>query len=167
MRWWPDVAVALILAIIFAVIVGVIFEIFGVGARIREYLRELKAQKSARTIAQIQKRVSEKEKYRDTFVSDKALYLGVFRISLVMLTSMAAGWAVLILAHSWPFRDFFAGQIPLLNFWALFYFGLAVIGGIQGVRIAQHDTKAKSDQMVRKLDGEIESLKNQIKQLQQ
>ena len=91
---------------------------------------------------------------------------GVFRISLVMLTSMAAGWAVLILAHSWPFRDFFAGQIPLLNFWALFYFGLAVIGGIQGVRIAQHDTKAKSDQMVRKLDGEIESLKNQIKQLQ-
>ena len=60
-------------------------------------LRRVRERWSRYTIAQLQKRIAERERYRDTFISDKAIYLGIFRITLVMLVSISAGGAVLVL----------------------------------------------------------------------
>jgi Na+/H+ antiporter NhaB len=156
-----------IFALVFALVVAVLFELFDVGAKIRSsrYVRRCRDILSKRTIAQLRKQIAEKEKYRDTFVSDKAIYLSVFRIALAMITCVAAGWSLLIMAHSWPFRAFFAEQASVLDFWALLFFVLTVIGGIQGVRIAQLDTKAKADVMVQKLNVEIRFLEEQLGKL--
>jgi hypothetical protein len=164
---WQDIVVAIALAIIFAFIVAVIFEVFNVGTRIRDRLRRLRDKWSNYSAAQLRKRIAEVERYRATFTSDKGIYLGVFRVTLVMLASMSMGWAVLILGHTWPFRSFFSGQVPLLDFWALFFFALVVIGAIQGVHIAGLDTKTKTDEMIGKLDDEIAGLREQLRLLEQ
>lgn len=151
----------------FALIVTVLFELFDVGRKIRSsrYVQQFRDKWSRRTIAQLEKQIANREKYRDTFVSDKAIYLGVFRIVVVMITCVAAGWTLLIIGHSWPFRIFFGGQASLLDFWALLFFALTVIGGIQGVRISELDTKTKADEMVKKLNVEINSLKIELETL--
>jgi hypothetical protein len=120
-----------------------------------------------RTVRRFRERITEVEKYPATFTSDKGIYLGIFRVTLVMLASMSMGWAVLILGHTWRFRRFFSGQVPLLDFWALFFFALVVIGAIQGVHIAGLDTKTKADEMIGKLDDEIAALVEQLRLLEE
>jgi hypothetical protein len=60
MRLWPDLIVAIVLAIVFAVIA----DLLRVGSRVREFWRWVKDKQAESSIAAITQRIAEQEKYQ-------------------------------------------------------------------------------------------------------
>jgi CHASE3 domain sensor protein len=75
------IAVGVPLALVFAVLVVY----WGFDEYAHAIRRRRKNKAAEKSIARLQKRISELENYRNTFVSDKGMYLATFRIVLVVL----------------------------------------------------------------------------------
>jgi H+/gluconate symporter-like permease len=151
-------AIAVPLALVFAVVVVY----WGVDEYAHAVRRRRKNKAAEKSVARLQKRISDLENYRNTFVSDKGMYLATFRIVLVVLFCMCASGATLISGYLQPFGNFLAPMVGFLNTFALVFLILAMFGAMQGVRIAVLDTKSKAAEMVEKLDKEITGLREKL-----
>jgi hypothetical protein len=106
----------------------------------------------------LRKRITTLEMRRDAVAiyleSEKALYLTILRVVMVTLVAIATGDG--ITASGDPAR---IGPVFVLS---LFFYGLAVVTGIQGLKISELDSRAKVTQTVEKLNSEIADLKTKL-----
>jgi len=130
------------------------------NGRIRTGIRHLKNKWSERSVAQLRKRITALQARRDTVASylssDKALYLTSLRFVISMLLTVALGAGTSVLGDKFPTLG------PLFLF-ALFFYFLAVVIGVQGLTISALDTQAKVTEMLAKLDSEIANLEQKLK----
>jgi hypothetical protein len=142
----------------FALLFALIFDVLDSNGRVRTGIRHIKNKRSERSAAKLRKRIEALEVRRDTIASyltsDKALYLTVLRIVLVMLVAIASGEGVTVLGGA-------LGMGPLLPL-SLFFYGLAVLGGIQGLKTTELDNRAKVTETIAQLDSEIADLKTKV-----
>jgi hypothetical protein len=137
-------------AAFFGFLFAVIFDVLDANGRIRTAIRHIKNKRSERSATQLRKRIEALETRRNTITnylsSDKALYLTILRIVIVMLVAIASGEGVTMLQY--PLST---GGVILLS---LFLYGLAVLGGIQGLKITDLDSREKITETISKLDSE-------------
>jgi len=97
MRWWPDIVLAVVLTLVFAVVVDVLH----VGSRTRDFTRHLKNKLSERSVARLRKRIAELQQYRDRvslhLSSDRALYLTALGTILGVMAFISLGAMIAIL----------------------------------------------------------------------
>jgi hypothetical protein len=96
--------------------------------------------------------------------SDKAHYLGTFRLILGILLCMCVGMIVFITGH---FVSPMLSALTLsesqavrsMNLLAIFMFTIAIAVAAQGLNVASWDTRPKVAEQVKKYDAEIANLK--------
>lgn len=148
----------IVLAAIFAIIFGLILDLFTPGSRLRAGIRHIKNKLSERSAERLRERIRQLETFRNDVAaylsSDKALYLATFRIVIGILVTMATGAGLAMLDNIFP-------SSPLGLFAGCFYF-LAVVIGIQGFKTSSLDTPAKVTAMIIKLNSEIDDLRKKL-----
>jgi hypothetical protein len=153
-----DAVLAVILAVICAVGVGLILDVLDPNGRVRTGIRHIKNKRSERSAAKLQKRIDALQVRRNTTAryldSDKALYLMILRIVLVMLVGIAGGDATAQL-------EFPLGRGPVVPL-SLFFYALAIVGGIQGLKITEFESREKITETITKLDSEIADLQAKL-----
>jgi hypothetical protein len=150
-RNWQGIALA--------VVVGVIVDLLAIGSRLRAGIRRIKNKLAERSVTRLQKRIKQLETQRDTYAkylsSDKALYLATFSIVIGILTLMALGAGITVLAEVLP-------TLPPLGLLALFCYLMAVGVGIAGFRISTLDSRGKISEIITKLDAEVVGLREKL-----
>jgi hypothetical protein len=153
-----DLVVAAAFALVFAVIIGVMIELVGLGALIRNAVRHFKNKQSERSATRLRERIKLLEAQRDRYTayltSDKALYLATFRIVIGILMFMATGAGIMAFDEVIP--------VPRVGLVGIFCYFIAFIIGAQGFTISSLDTREKVSQMITKLEAEIADLKNKL-----
>jgi multisubunit Na+/H+ antiporter MnhE subunit len=164
-----------VIGIIAAFIVFAIFDLLPIGeSRIRSLIRLVKNKISEHSTAQLEKRIKELEKYRDSLklmmASDKLLYLGTFRTILGTLIFMCIGAIVLALRHSVMLEHAAtldptaANSFFALDMGTIFIFTMAIVVALSGVSMALLDTRPKLEEQISKYDKNITDLKEILKQ---
>ncbi len=145
--------------IVWAVIVGVILDLLTPQGRVRTGIRHIENKWSERSARGLQKRIKQLEINRDQvsayLASDKTLYLATFRFVIVTLVFIAMGAGIRALIDILPSPP---GRPPMELLAVLSYF-LAIVVGIQGLRISALDTREKISELLAKLQSEVEDLK--------
>jgi hypothetical protein len=165
---------AWIIGFIAAFVIFVIFDLLPIGdSRIRGLIRWVRNKISEHSTAQLQKRIKELEKYRDSqklmMASDKLLYLGTFRTILGTLIVMCVGMMFLTLRHSVVLENAARGDpnaadtLFLFDLGTILVFALAMVIAIAGVGMASLDTRSKLEEQISKYDQEINALKEILK----
>ena len=163
-----DLVVAAALAVFFALVFAIVVDLLRVGSRIRDFVRFIRNKLSEKSVARLQKRIKELEKYRDSLVlmmsSDKAHYLGTFRLILGILLCMCIGMIVFITGHfvSPMLSAFTLGEsqaVRSMDLFAIFIFTIAIAIAAQGLNVASWDTRPKVAEQIKKYDAEIDNLK--------
>jgi hypothetical protein len=152
MHWllehWLDLVIAAVLAII--------VDLLRVGSRIREGWRWVKDKYAESSVAQIDRRIAEQEKYRNTLqsylASDKAFYLAMLRAIVGVLLLMCIAGSLLILG-SMRFIEFPGSEITAFG-----VLGLAIVVGISTMQLGAFDV-AKISELINKIDAELLALK--------
>ncbi len=161
-RYWVDEALAAFFGLFFLVL----FELFSLGSRLRGVLRHVRNKLSEQSAVRLRKRIRELELYRESLVSfmssDKALYLHTFRYVIAILVFMCLGACCLVLDYIGIFSRLGIPGISPFVLGALAFLAVAAAAGIQGLRIAALDTRAKVSDMAGKLDTEIGDLKAKL-----
>ena len=156
---WFEIVLALGAAVVAAIVVGVFFELLDIGSRLRAGIRHLKNKRSERSATRLLERITQLEKQRDSYAaysrSDKAHYLATFNIVIGILVSIAiaAGLGVL----NGMMRTF-----PPFGVLSIFFYFVAVVGGIQGIKTASLDTREKVSEAIAKLESEITELRKKL-----
>jgi hypothetical protein len=157
---WRELGVATALAIV----VGVILDLLRVGSRIREGWRWVKDKYAEGSIAAINQRIGEQEKYRNTLrtylASDKTFYLAMLRSIVGILLFMCAAGLVLILGRLKVMI------YPLSEAIALAIFIIAIAAGISTMQFGSFDA-SKISEPIRKVDAEILALEEARRNLQE
>lgn len=173
MRTWivehrPDiviaVAIAAVLALLFAVGVAVVFEVFNVGSRIRDRIRQAKNKRAERSIIELRTRIEAQEAYRDSMASDMGRTLVMFRWVFLILFCFGASLMCYLISNS-----SFAKGLPAsrnLNPFTGISFAFATIGTVGGAgaiqQSASYDTPLKMTEMFKRLDDEITGMKTKL-----
>jgi hypothetical protein len=148
----------IVLAAIFAIIFGLILDLFTPGSRLRAGIRHIKNKLSERSAARLRERIGQLEKSRNDVAaylsSDKALYLATFRIVIGILVAMATGTGLALLNNMVPYSH--------LDLLAGFFYFVAIVIGIQGFKTSSLDTPAKVTAMIIKLNSEIDDLRKKL-----
>lgn len=148
-----DIAWAAFFALLFALILDSLDE----NGRVRTGIRHIKNKRAERSVTQLRKRIDALKVRRNTIASyldsDKALYLTILRIVIVMLIAIATGESVLVVGG--------LGLGPIIVF-AIFFFALAIVGGIQGLKTTELDSREKITETITKLDSEITDLQTKL-----
>jgi hypothetical protein len=163
------------LALVAAFVIWAIADLLPVGdSKIRGLIRVVKNKASEYSTAQLEKRIKELEKYRDSLnrmmVSDKLLYLTTFRTIFGTLIFMCIGALLLTLRHSVMLEQaakldptgangFFA-----LDMGAILIFTIAIVVAIAGVNTALLDSRPKLEEQIAKYDKNIIDLKEILRQ---
>ena len=145
-------------AAFFGLSFAAIFDVLDPNGRIRTGIRHIKNRLSEHSAEKLRKRVAALEARRNTIASyldsDKALYLTVLRIMLVILVAIGGGNATA------QFKNLLGtGPVVLLS---LFFYGLAILGGIQGLKTTELDSREKITETITKLDSEIADLRTKL-----
>jgi hypothetical protein len=144
---WPDLVIAAVL--------GVFIDLLRVGSRIREGWRWVKDKYAETSVAQINRRITEQEKYQNTLqsylASDKAVYMAMLRAIVGMLLFMCTAGSILIL-----------GRMRLVQFPGseIVAFGvlvLTIVAGISTMQPGSFDV-AKISELIKKVDAELLAL---------
>lgn len=150
-------------AAIFAIIFGIIVDLFTVGSRIRGVVRLAKNKWSEQSVARLRKRIVELRVYRDSLASylssDKTHYLNTLRLIIVILLGMCLTAFLLIVDRLGLAPP---GMSRSYTIMALVPLAATIVIGLQAVRIASLDTGMKVSEMIAKLDGEIADLKSKL-----
>lgn len=150
--------------IVFAIGLAVLVDLLRVSSRVREGWRWVKDKYAESSIAALNRRIAEQEKYRDTLqaylASDKAVYLAILRSIVGILLFMCVAGITLIIGR----LKFFAA-FPGMELIALGALTIAVVAGISTVQLGSLDT-SKISELIRKLDAEISALKETRNKLQ-
>ena len=146
---WPD----LVLALAF----GVIIDLLRIGSLVRSAARHIKNKLAEQSVAHLDSRITEQEKYRDTvqryIASDKMLYLATLRSITGVLMFMCMAAVVIIL-----------GRLGLLAFpgddlIAIGIIAVAIGAGVSTMQLTAVHDSSKGSELVRKLNAEILTLK--------
>jgi hypothetical protein len=150
--------------IVFAIGLAVLVDLLRVSSRIREGWRWVKDKYAESSIAALNRRIAEQEKYRDTLqtylASDKAVYLAMLRSIVGILLFMCVAGITVIIGR----LRFFAA-FPGMEVIALGALTLAVGAGVSTMQLGSLDT-SKTSELIRKLDAEILALKETRNTLQ-
>jgi hypothetical protein len=151
---WLDI----VLAAIFAIIFGLILDLFTPGSRLRAGIRHIKNRLSERSAARLRERIKQLETYRNEVAgylsSDKALYMATFQIVIGILVAIATGAGLTLLNNMVPYSH--------LDLMAAFFFFVAIVIGMQGFKTSSLDTAAKVTAMIIKLNSEIADLREKL-----
>lgn len=159
-----DLVVAVALAVFFALVFAIVVDLLRVGSRIRDFVRFIRNKLSEKSVARLQTRIKQLEKYRDSLglmmSSDKAHYLGTFRLILGILLCMCIGMIVFITGHfvSPMLSPFTLGEsqaVHSMDLLAIFIFTIAIAIAAQGLNVASWDTRPKVAEQIKKYDAEI------------
>jgi hypothetical protein len=159
-----DLVVAAVCALVFAIAV----DLLRVGSRIRDFARFIGNKLSEQSIAQLQNRIKQLEKYRDSLAlmmsSDKAHYLGTFRLILGILLCMCIGMGLFVTGHFLspmlsPATPDASTAVHLMDLLAILMFSIAMAIASQGLTVASWDTRPKVAEQIQKHDAEIANLK--------
>ena len=166
---------AWIIGAVVGLIIFAIFDLLPIGeSRIRSLMRLLKNKISEHSTSQLEKRIKELEKYRDSLklmtASDKLLYLGTFRTIFGTLIFICIGMILLTLRHS-VMLEYAATVDPraadtffVLDMVTILIFALAIVVAISGVSMALLDTRPKLEEQIAKYDKNVTDLKEILKQ---
>lgn len=92
---WPDIGLAIVLAVVFAIIA----DLMRIGSRIREAIRHFKNRLAERSVARLRARIKYLERERSglaaLLASDKGLYLQTLRSILTVLLLASLGGILL------------------------------------------------------------------------
>jgi hypothetical protein len=144
---WPDLVIAAVL--------GIIIDLLRVGSRIREGWRWVKDKYAESSVAQINRRIAEQEKYRNTLqsylASDKAFYLAMLRAIVGMLLFMCIAGGLLIL-----------GRMRLIEFpgseiMAFGVLAVAIVAGVSTMQLGSFNV-ARISELINKVDAEVLAL---------
>jgi hypothetical protein len=174
---WPDVALAVVLAIIFAIIADLV----RVGSLVKNIFGRLKNRFSKVSIIMLRRRIAELERQRNTLASyassDKALYMSAFRTLLSVLLFICLAGIMLIYATDpplflapikWPrsvfeaARQYHEGASRIFKFSALFSLGWAMGLASEQLRIAGWDSRAKIKAQLGIYERQIAELKAEL-----
>jgi hypothetical protein len=164
-----------VIGLIAAFIIFAIFDLLPIGdSRIRGLIRWVKNKISEHSTAQLQKRIKELEKYRDSLklmmASDKLLYLGTFRTILGTLIFVCVGMMLLTLRHSVMLEGAAvvdpraANTFFALDMGTILIFTIAMAVAISGVSMALLDTRPKLEDQIANYDKNINDLKEILRQ---
>jgi hypothetical protein len=149
-RYWPDLLVALVLA--------VIVDSLRIGSLIRAGVRRIQDRLAEQSIASLRTRIQNQERYRDTvasyLTSDKGLYLHTLGIVLSVLSCICMGAVVLLLGRLVP-----ESGVDLL---ALAIFASALVFCVYGIQLASLDKRPKIEELLAKLGAEIAQMKAKL-----
>jgi hypothetical protein len=165
---------AWVIGVVIGFVIFAIFDLLPLGdSRIRSLIRLVRNKISEHSTAQLQKRIKELEKYRDSLklmmTSDKLLYLGTFRSIFGTLIVMCIGAILLTFRHSvmlvgiGVLNPRAADSLFVLDLGTIFIFSLAGVVAISGVSMAQLDTRQKLEEQIAKYDKNINDLKEILK----
>ena len=165
---------AWIIGAVIGLIIAAILDLLPVGeSKIRGSIRWTKNKISEHSTAQLEKRIKELEKYRDSLTrmmtSDKLLYLTTFRSIFGTLIVMCFGAILLTFRHSVMLVGIgvpnprAADSLFVLDLGTIFIFSLAGVVAIAGVSMAQLDTRTKLEDQIAKYDKNIADLKEILK----
>jgi hypothetical protein len=158
-RYWPDLVVAGVFAVIFAVIV----DLLRISSRIREVWRWVKDKNAESTVVNINARIAELEQYRNLLqsylASDKLLYLALLRSITGILLFMCVAGVLLIMGKMR------AVQFPGAEIVALAAIACAIASGMSTMQLGSFDT-SKISKLIEKVDTEIGGLKEARLKLQ-
>ena len=162
LRYWPDLVIAVVLAFVFAVVV----DLLRVSSGIRACARWLKDKAAESSVAEINRRIAQQEKYRNRLQSyldsDKAFYLAMLRNIAGLLLFMCIAGVFLILSK---IRYVGFPPAPWGEVMALATLAIAIISGIYTMRLGSYDN-SKFREFIGKLDVEIAKLKEVRRKLQ-
>jgi hypothetical protein len=160
---------AWVIGAVVGLIIFMIFDLLPVGdSRILGLVRFVRNKRSKKSVARLEKRIGEMERYRNTLktylISDKAHYLGTLRYMLAVLIFMAIGFSILTLGHMEPFvRLIIPGSFDVM---ALACFAFAIVVGFVGANISSPDYQTKIEDIIKKADSDIEKLQERLVELQ-
>ena|ERR1022692_554186 len=147
---WPDLVVAIILAII--------ADLARVGSLLRSAIGHIKNKLAEHSVARLRKRIAELEFYRDTLKSyaDRAAYLGALQAILIVLIQMCAAGSAFI-ADSLGFLN---GGRAIAAFILAYTIGI----GVATLRFyaLNTDMKVKFGRIISRIDKDIESLREKL-----
>jgi hypothetical protein len=123
----------LIIAFVFAIIGAVFWDAVKTGSVAG--VRQLKNKLAERSVARLQERIIQLQKYRDTInsyiSSDRALYLATLQLILAILILACMGAVAVILDSLLP------SQLLRFSIVAVFIFAVAIVLGVYGVQLAK------------------------------
>jgi|SRR6266851_3178581 hypothetical protein len=148
MRPWPDLVVAIVLAIVFAALA----DLLRFGSRIREGWRWVKDKYAESSIVAINRRIAEQEQYRNSLQqyldSDKAFYLAILRSIVGVLLFMCLSGILLILGRLNVMPPFLSDVMSLA------VLGIAIVAAITTMQLGSYDAE-KISTLIQKIDAEI------------
>lgn len=151
MHPWPDLVVAVVLAFVFAAVA----DLLRVGSRIRELWRWLKDKNAEGSIASINQRIAQQEKYRNTLraylASDKTLYLAMLQSIVGILLFICIAGILLI------FGGLKLIEFPVAELAAFGAIAVAIVAGLYTMQLGSFDA-SKIAELIGKLDAEILAL---------
>jgi hypothetical protein len=147
------------LAAFFAIVCALVLDVLSPESRVRAGVRHIKNKLSERSALRLQKRIqqlqAQRDKYASYLSSDKALYLATFQIVIVILVAIATGGGLTALAEI----------LPPFGMLAIFVYAMAIVIGLQGLKVSSLDTRAKVTETVAKLESEIGSLRTKLAEM--
>ena|ERR1022692_1235916 len=156
---WPDLVVATVLAAVLAVLV----DLLRVSSRLRESGRWVKDKLAEGSVAELNRRIVEQEKYRATLQSylgsDKAFYVAILRSLAGTLLFMCIAGMVLICGRLG------AIAFPVAEFMSLGVLAVAIVAGISTLQLGSFDASTLS-KLIRSYDAELLRLKEARSNLQ-
>lgn len=148
------------LAAFFAIVCALVLDVLSPESRVRAGVRHIKNKLSERSVLRLQKRIEQLQAQRDRYASflssDKALYLATFQIVIGILVAIATAAGLTGLGEMLPFP---------FGMFAIFFYAMAIIIGLQGFKVSSLDTRAKVTETVAKLESEIEALQTKLAEM--
>jgi hypothetical protein len=157
-----------VIGAVMAFVIWAVADLLPVGdSRIRGFVRWMRNKISERSVAKLQKRIKEMEKYKKNLDlmlnSDKALYLTTFRALFGTLLCACLGAVLTTLRHSEMLamaRPESPGALAMLDIAAIMMFALAFTIALSSVTITvAQDNKEKIASQSDQYGKEIENLK--------
>jgi hypothetical protein len=146
---WPDIALALALA--------VIADYVRVGSRLREAVESFRNKRAERSVARLRERIAELEKYRDRLVgystSQQGIYMPVLGVIAMMLIFMCIGIVFALLEHAGIRIGIVLSVTP---------FVFAGLFGIMGYNYAVGVWTPEYSGLINKTEANIQRLKTKL-----
>ena len=152
----------LLWSMVFAAVFALVLDLLNPDSATRRGIRHINNKISEQSVRSLSNRIVQLERYREKLGSDRGLYLLVFQLIVLMLMLMALAMGLEILRHSGvSVSRFIVGPINL-DAQALMVLIAAWVTGIQAMKLAGMDTRAKVGRTLTGLDADITELKAKL-----
>jgi hypothetical protein len=163
---WHEMWLALSLALVFAVIVGIVADTMRIGSHIRGRLRRIKNKRAERSVENLRQRIKELNEQRDRLASyissDRAFFLMLFRMIIVLITLLAISACCFVVSQLQSERmRLFLSPDHWLGI-CLYGLALTVLVGFSAKRFSGLDRKEKFEVEIAKVEGETAKLEAKL-----